>query len=200
MNLRALLPGVSVLSLSLIAAISHAEYCGNNPHHCSAGFDNQSIKGCYVFSYYGNFLGPEIAMNSEAQQQSGAPASLVSYGYSTVGRLCFDGAGNAEDVSGTANFAGLCVDTYSGTGKYQVQKDGTGGGSVNITIDTVTDGCASLGVEQGINQSYTFSTVLQSKRDCIKTILTSAATVGPDGSIPQPIVAEGEACRQVIPR
>jgi hypothetical protein len=201
MNFRALLSGISVLSFLFVAPISNAKDCGSESPRCSAGFNNQSIKGCYAFSLYGNFLGPEVTAGGEQTEHSSDTVKLVSYGYSTVGRQCFDGAGHVREISGTANFAGLCADTYSGTGEYEVRKDGTGTGLNQITIDTVTDGCARLGIEPGVNQVFSYSAVLQSKRDCIKVIFTGAATVDVGGGlIPQPIVAEGEACRQVGPR
>ena len=198
---RAFLPGMTILSLLCVAPISYAEDCGNESLECSAGFGNQSIKGCYVFSYYGNTLGPDVTIQSEATQQSSDTVQLVSQGWSTLGRLCFDGSGTTQQVSGTANFAGLCTDTYSGLGAYEVRKDGTGTGFVNITIDTVTEGCPTLGIQQGSNQIFDFSFVIQSTGDCVKTILTGAATTDSRGVlVPHPIVAEGEACPQVSPR
>lgn len=197
MNFHAFLSGLTVLSLSFMAPTSYAEYCGNESLECSGGFGNQSMTGCYVFSYNGHTLGPAVTSKTAPVRQPSDTAELVSQGWSTLGRLCFDGAGNTQHVSGTANFAGLCTDTYSGSGTYEVRKDGTGTGSVFLTVDTVTEGCPTLGIQQGDDQIFQFNFVIGSKRDCVKTILTRAATVDSQGIlVPHPIVAEGEACPQ----
>lgn len=169
-------------------------------------FSNASFSGCYVYSFYGNILGPEITVDPATGQPVLNEQKLVLHGTSFVGRACSNGDGSFSEMTGTENVAGLCIASYSGAGTYDIAADGTGTitASLEILADPpTTPGCADLGVKAGDTQTFEISFALEGEQACLKMIGKSfAITSADDPQAPPtviPVVTEAEACPQVQP-